>query len=115
MDDKHVGSTETQSQKKLEKFSKWDDVKVVIAIITITLIAVIVVIIKALLNLEEVSILESGLIMFLSNKESVNNSTFVPLKQQKMSKMKITGVGYIPCQGYVPCDTPDFDEGEENL
>jgi len=85
MEDKDVESTEKQSQKKLEKVFQNDDVKVVIAIIVITLIAIIVVTIKSVLNLEE---------------ESVNNSTFMPLKQQKMSKMKITGNGFIPCQGY---------------
>ena len=57
MEDKDVESTEKQSQKKLEKVSKWDDVKVVIAIIVITLIAIIVVTIKSVLNLEEVSML----------------------------------------------------------
>ena len=33
----------------------------------------------------------------------MNVSTFKPLKQQVNSDDKYTDLGYIPCNGYVPC------------
>ena len=45
---------DTESQKKMDKVSRWDDIKVVIAVVFITLIAVIVVTVKSAILFEEV-------------------------------------------------------------
>ena len=39
----------------------------------------------------------------------MNVSTFKPLKQQVNSNDKYTDVGYIPCNGYVPCKVSSLD------
>ena len=39
----------------------------------------------------------------------MNVSTFKPLKQQVNSNDKYTDVGYIPCNGYVPCEVSSLD------
>ena len=44
-----------ESQKRMEKVSRWDDIKVVIAVILITLIAVVVVTVKSAILFEEVN------------------------------------------------------------
>ena len=42
----------------------------------------------------------------------MNVSTFKPLKQQVNSDDKYTDLGYIPCNGYVPCQ-PDYLPAEK--
>ena len=42
-------------------------------------------------------------VTMLDPKENTNISTFKPLPQQVLSNSKYTDVGYIPCNGYVPC------------
>ena len=78
--------------------------------VTITLIAVVVVTIKVILFYQEV---------ISHERESVNSkhrdlidypslikvdesiTTFIPLEQKKGSKIKYTGHGFIPCDGYI--------------
>lgn len=66
-----------------------DDVGVTVAMITVTLLAVLVVVLK---------------VSIFSDKIDPNVSTFKPLDQQVKSIIKYTGNGFIPCEGYLPCD-----------
>lgn len=79
-------------KKKKEKQKFFDDVGVIVAMVSITLIAVIVVIIKVILVHSEA-------------EESL--TTFRPMEQIKGSKIKYTGNGFIPCNGIVPCPMKD--------
>ena len=88
--------------------SRWDDVKVIIAALLLTLVAVLVVLVKYFIEYEEVSDESTQSIfvnviwiehLFHNYQDDPNVSTFSPVVQQKRSKMKITGNGYIPCQG----------------
>ena len=47
----------------------------------------------------------------------MNVSTFKPLKQQVNSNDKYTDVGYIPCNGYVPCKvfSKTLNKGQYNI
>ena len=60
----------------------------VIGLLVILLLTVTVVVVK---------------VTMLDPKENTNISTFKPLPQQVLSNSKYTDVGYIPCNGYVPC------------
>ena len=60
----------------------------VIGIVAIMLITCTVVVVK---------------VTVIDAKPDMNVSTFKPLTQQKNSNEKYTFVGYIPCNGYVPC------------
>ena len=42
-------------------------------------------------------------VTMIDPKVDTNISTFKPLAQQINSNSKYTDVGYIPCNGYVPC------------
>ena len=44
--------------------------------------------------------------MLLDEIKSPDESTFQPLKQEVHSNIKYNGMGYMPCNGYVPCQ-PD--------
>ena len=65
-----------------------DDIAMVIGLLVILLLTVTCVVVKVTL---------------LDPKENTNISTFKPLPQQVLSNAKYTDVGYIPCNGYVPC------------
>ena len=65
-----------------------DDIAMVFGLLVIMLITVAVVVVK---------------ITVIDPKPNLNVSTFKPLPQQKHSNEKYTFVGYIPCNGYVPC------------
>ena len=41
--------------------------------------------------------------MLLDEIKSPDESTFQPLKQEVHSNIKYNGMGYMPCNGYVPC------------
>ena len=60
----------------------------VIGLLCILLITVTVVVVK---------------VTMIDPKVNTNISTFKPLPQQILSNSKYTDVGYIPCNGYVPC------------
>ena len=42
-------------------------------------------------------------IVWFTPAENLNISTFRPLPQQKNDANKYNGFGYIPCNGFVPC------------
>lgn len=79
-----------------------DDIGVIISMVTITLIAVIVVTIKVVLLYQEVKFLKGCLGTFYKVDFQVEDSvsTFIPLEQKKASKIKYTGHGFIPCDGW---------------
>merc|ERR1719270_177113 len=66
-----------------------DDVGVTVTMISVTLLAVIVVLLK---------------IFIFSEQLDPNVTTFSPLEQQVKSNIKYTGNGFIPCEGYLPCN-----------
>ena len=70
-------------QRKKNKLSLVDDIKVVVAILLILLLASTIV----------------GLKTVMMEVERGNISTFKPLTQQKVSNMRRVGVGFIPCNG----------------
>merc|ERR1712062_143628 len=72
-----------------------DDVGVTVAMIAVTLLAVSVVVLK---------------VIIFSDKIDPNVSTFIPLDQQIKSKIKYTGNGFIPCEGFLPC-SEDYSGG----
>ena len=65
-----------------------DDIAMVIGLLCILLLTVTVVVVK---------------VTMIDPKVDTNISTFKPLAQQINSNSKYTDVGYIPCNGYVPC------------
>ena len=65
-----------------------DDIAMVIGLLIILLLTVTVVVVK---------------VTIIDEKVNTNISTFKPLSQQVNSNAKYTDVGYIPCNGYVPC------------
>ena len=100
---KHKNGDE-ENQRKLENTSRWEDVKVIIAMIILVLIAIVVVLVNFFVTFKEVTLklvqlknIEKLKLTFKQPDLSV--TTVQPLEQQKSSNMKITGVGYIPCQG----------------
>ena len=93
---------EEKGQKKVETVSRWEDVKVVLTMVFITLIAVIIVIVKSVILYQEVckpKLHQPKISSEYSFQYDPSVSTFTPLAQQKHSKMKITGNGFIPCMG----------------
>ena len=92
-----------ENQRKLENTSRWEDVKVIIAMVILVLIAIVVVLVNFFVTFKEVTLpvqLKINIeIMLTFKKPDPSVTTFQPLEQQKSSNMKITGVGYIPCQG----------------
>ena len=83
-----------------------DDVGVLVAMVVITFIALVVVIIKVILVHNEVNRLQTftkleirgqTLPCFPQVDDSV--ATFTPMEQMKESKIKYTGIGFIPCHG----------------
>lgn len=81
---------ELEEQKKVEKEKqqKYDDIALVVCMITILFLTTATVVFK---------------VMFIDEKIDPNVSTFRPLPQQINSNIKYTGNGYLPCNGYVPC------------
>ena len=41
--------------------------------------------------------------MVIDDIRDLNVSTFTPLEQEVHSNIKYIGMGYMPCNGYVPC------------
>lgn len=41
--------------------------------------------------------------MVIDDIRELNVSTFIPLEQEVHSNIKYIGMGYMPCNGYVPC------------
>ena len=41
--------------------------------------------------------------MVIDDIRDLNVSTFIPLEQEVHSNIKYIGMGYMPCNGYVPC------------
>ena len=83
-----------------------DDVGVLVAMVVITFIALVVVIIKVILVHNEVRRLQTFTKLETRDQTSacflqVDNSvaTFKPMEQMKESKIKYTGIGFIPCNG----------------
>merc|ERR1711913_177573 len=88
----HQTLKEVEDQKAAKKKAQQrkDDIALVIGLLVIMLLTVSCVVLK---------------IVYFTEKENMNVSTFKPLKQQVNSNDKYTDVGYIPCNGYVPCKT----------
>ena len=53
-------------------------------------------------NVESFILFPSQINVF-DEKTNPNISTFRPLSQQVNYNMRATGIGYVPCNGYVPC------------
>ena len=70
-------------QRRKDKLSLVDDIKVMVAVLLIFLLAVTIVGVKSVIMQED----------------GGNISTFKPLTQQKVSNMARTGLGFIPCNG----------------
>merc|ERR1711983_473421 len=81
---------EDQKVAKKKAAQRKDDIAMVIGLLCILLITVTVVVVK---------------VTMIDPKENTNIFTFKPLPQQILSNSKYTDVGYIPCNGYVPCMT----------
>ena len=47
-------------------------------------------------------------VMIIDKKVDENVSTFTPLEQDVHSNIKYIGMGYMPCNGYVPCQVKYF-------
>ena len=71
-------------QRRKDKLSLVDDIKVMVAVLLIFLLAVTIVGVKSVIMEVEVG---------------GNVSTFKPLTQHKVSNMRRTGLGFIPCNG----------------
>ena len=46
-------------------------------------------------------------VSIIDEKPNPNISTFSPLDQQVASNIRYNGNGYMPCNGYVPCQVKD--------
>lgn len=88
----HESMKELEDQKAAKKKAaqRKDDIAMVIGLLCILLLTVTVVVVK---------------VTMIDPKVDTNISTFKPLAQQINSNSKYTDVGYIPCNGYVPCMT----------
>ena len=86
--EENIKDVEDQKAAKKKAAERKDDIAMVIGIVAIMLITCTVVVVK---------------VTVIDAKPDMNVSTFKPLTQQKNSNEKYTFVGYIPCNGYVPC------------
>ena len=86
--DQNIKDVEDQKAARKKAAERKDDIAMVFGIVFIMLLTVTVVVVK-------VTVIDAPVDM--------NVSTFKPLTQQVNSDDKYTFVGYIPCNGYVPC------------
>merc|ERR1711994_198694 len=61
--------------------------------------------------------LTGGIVMFkvtvIDKKSGLDMTTFTPLEQEVHSNMKYIGMGYMPCNGYVPCQPSHLDSEKQ--
>jgi len=90
---------ELEEEKKAEKERQQrnDDIALVVCMITILAFTCLVVIFK---------------VSVLDEKPNMNISTFRPQGQKINDNKKYNGFGYIPCNGYVPCQ-PEYLPSEK--
>ena len=82
--EKTLKELDQEFQKRKDKLSLVDDIKVVVAVLLILLLAGTIVGVKSVMMEVEMG---------------GNVSTFKPLTQHKVSNMRRTGLGFIPCNG----------------
>jgi len=85
-----MSEKELEEAKKAAKElqSKQDDIALVVCIVVILSLTCMVVFVK---------------INYIDQPPDPNISTFRPLDQQINSNIMYNGIGYLPCNGYVPC------------
>ena len=81
--EKTLKELDQEFQKRKDKLSLVDDIKVVVAVLLILLLAGTIVGVKTV----------------MMKVDGGNISTFKPLSQQKVSNMARTGGGFLPCNG----------------
>ena len=81
--EKTLRELDQEFQKRKDKLSLVDDIKVALAVLLILLLAVAIV----------------GVKTAIVRADEGNISTFKPLTQQKVSNMRRAGQGFIPCNG----------------
>ena len=81
--EKTLKELDREFQKRKDKLSLVEDIKVMVAVLLIFLLAVTIVGVKSV----------------IMQVDGGNFSTFKPLTQQKVSNMGRTGLGFIPCNG----------------
>lgn len=92
-----MSEKEIEEAKKAEKEkqAKQDDIALAVCIVVILSLTVLVVFFK---------------IEFIDTPPDPNISTFRPLDQQVHSSIMYNGIGYLPCNGYVPCQPEHLPE-----
>eukprot|EP00090_Calanus_glacialis_P010145 TRINITY_DN18541_c0_g1_i4.p1 TRINITY_DN18541_c0_g1~~TRINITY_DN18541_c0_g1_i4.p1 ORF type:complete len:146 (-),score=48.34 TRINITY_DN18541_c0_g1_i4:472-909(-) len=93
---------EEEKKKLKENQQRNDDIALVVCMVTILAFTCFVVIFK---------------VSVIDEKPNMNISTFRPQGQMVNDNKKYNGFGYIPCNGYVPCQ-PEYlpaDKLEERL
>ncbi|XP_023348417.1 uncharacterized protein LOC111717141 [Eurytemora carolleeae] len=86
-----IKEQEEEKKKAKKRQSRNDDIALVVCMVILVLLTVLTVIFK---------------IMFIDPAPDPNQVTFKPLKQNVNSVEMYAGMGYLPCNGYVPCQ-PD--------
>lgn len=81
-------SDQDEDQKKLRREQLKQDLYLVFAILLIVTLTSLIVALK---------------ILFLTEPVDPERATFLPLGQDKNSKIKYTGNGFLPCKGNLPC------------
>eukprot|EP00090_Calanus_glacialis_P007706 TRINITY_DN16151_c1_g1_i1.p1 TRINITY_DN16151_c1_g1~~TRINITY_DN16151_c1_g1_i1.p1 ORF type:complete len:146 (-),score=34.59 TRINITY_DN16151_c1_g1_i1:78-515(-) len=94
-----MSAKELEEAKKAAKElqARNDDIALLVCMIVILIITCLVVVIK---------------VNFIDEVPNPNISTFRPLDQQFYDNKMYNGIGYLPCNGYVPCQ-PEY-LSEEN-
>merc|ERR1711935_587480 len=90
--EKSIKELEADKKEHKDLQAKKDDLALLVCMVLIISLTCVVVIFKVLVY---------------EKKPDPNITTFLPLPQEVYDNKKYSGFGYIPCNGYVPCQ-PEY-------